>query len=83
MEEVGSYIRHRLHVAGSDEEIFNEEAIQAISEYSNGIPRLINILSNNALVYAYADEHATVDEGIVHAVVEDANETGLLSFGRS
>ena len=82
IEEVGPYIKHRMHVAGSEADVFMDDAIEAIGEYSNGIPRLINILSNNSLVYAYADNQLTVDKAIVLAVIDDTNKAGLLSFGQ-
>lgn len=80
-EDVGSYIDHRMRVAGSDAKLFTDEAIEVIGKYSNGIPRLINILSHNALVYAYADNQFTVDKDVVLSVIDDTNQTGLLSFG--
>ena len=79
-EEVGPYIKHRMSVAGSEEEVFSDAAIRLIAEHSKGIPRLINILCNNALVYAYADNQYVVDADTIRSVVGDANETGLLSF---
>lgn len=83
LKDVGPYVKHRMKVAGGDGEIFTDEAIKAIGDYSNGIPRLINILSNNALVYAYADDKHTVDKDIVLSVIEDANASGLLSFAKT
>ncbi len=80
VEEVGSYIKHRMRVAGSEEEVFSDDAIKLVAKHSKGIPRLINILCNNALVYAYADSQYVVDADTIRSVVGDANETGLLSF---
>ncbi len=81
-EDIGPYIKHRMRVAGSETDVFTERAISTIAEYSKGIPRLVNILCNNALVYAFADNTLTVDNSIVTSVIRDANETGLLSFGQ-
>lgn len=65
-EEVGGYIRHRLQVAGaSNLDIFNIEAIEAIYQHSKGIPRLINILCDAALVHGYADDIKIIDRKIV------------------
>lgn len=83
LDEVGLYINHRMRVAGCEYEVFTDKAVKMIGECSNGIPRLINILSNNALVYAYADNQTIVDGDTVLSVVEGANETGLLSFDQT
>jgi type II secretory pathway predicted ATPase ExeA len=51
--EVDHYIRHRLQVVGYEgPEIFTREAVEAISQYSGGTPRLINILCDNTLALA-------------------------------
>ena len=51
--EVEQYICHRLRVAGYEgPEIFNQKALEAISAYSAGTPRLINTLCDNALAMA-------------------------------
>jgi general secretion pathway protein A len=51
--EVEQYMRHRLQIAGYDgPEIFGKEAIEAIWHYSAGIPRLINVICDNALTFA-------------------------------
>jgi len=51
--EVDQYIRHRLRIVGYEgPEIFGKEAVEAVWHYSGGTPRLINILSDNALTVA-------------------------------
>jgi len=53
-EEIDKYIYHRLKVAGSPGEIsFTEEALDRVYKYSNGIPRLINIVCDKALLLGY------------------------------
>ena len=52
--ETAEYIIHRLRVAGSETEIFTSSAIAEIFHLSEGIPRLINIISDNALLRGYA-----------------------------
>jgi general secretion pathway protein A len=69
--EVAGYIRHRLKSGGAkDTEIFQEDAIQRITEYSRGIPRLINILCDTALVYGFADSKSAIDRKIIEDVIE-------------
>jgi general secretion pathway protein A len=51
--ETAEYIRHRLRVAGTYEEIFSDAAIREIHGYSRGVPRQINILCDRAMLGAY------------------------------
>jgi len=74
-DDTATYIRHRLRVAGAHSiDIFREEAIDEIHSYSRGIPRLINILCDTALVYAYADERHVVDRDIIMNVIDDRKD---------
>lgn len=51
--EIDHYIRHRLNVVGyNGPEIFTQEALDAIWDYSGGTPRLVNILCDNSLALA-------------------------------
>ncbi len=60
-DEVGDYIKHRLNIAGSNGNIlFHPEALDEIFRYSNGIPRLINILCDKALLLAYVLEKTEI-----------------------
>ena len=69
-KEIGNYIAHRLKVAGHNgPEIFSKEAIEGIWGYSHGNPRLINIISDNALVLAHATDKHSVSR---HAIDEVA-----------
>ena len=65
-EEVSEYIRHRLQVAGSDGGTrFTEAAVAAIVRATQGIPRQINLLCDQALVAAFVRESREVDETMV------------------
>lgn len=56
-EEVPRYIQHRLTVAGSSGDIhFTSGALREIYDYSQGIPRLINLASDRALLAGYAEQ---------------------------
>jgi len=52
--EIPIYLQHRLGVAGSNEALFTPAAIRLIYHYSRGVPRLINIICDRALLGAYA-----------------------------
>ncbi len=79
-EQTQAYIRHRLGLAGApQQDLFTTEACDAIFEASRGIPRIINLLSDTALVYGYADQKPTIDAGTVKEVLRDkAREGGWL-----
>ncbi len=53
-DEVRQYIAHRLTVAGASREIFSAEAMKAVSQSTQGYPRLINIICDHALMSAYS-----------------------------
>jgi general secretion pathway protein A len=68
-KEIGNYIAHRLKVAGHNgPEIFSEEAIEEIWACSHGNPRLINIISDNALVLAHATDKHSVSRAVIDEV---------------
>ncbi len=80
--DVSSYIHHRLSVAGGvgRETLFTGQAIRYIAKFSKGIPRLINLLCDHALLGAYADNKDHVDIAIVKKA---AGEIKAIDSGKS
>jgi general secretion pathway protein A len=76
-QEVKNYILHRLLQVESHTALFSDKAIHRIAEESRGIPRLINILCDTALVYAYARGARYVDSRIVKSLIADRNTQGI------
>ncbi len=76
-DETVGYIRHRLQVAGGDPDIFEEDACRAVYRYSNGVPRLINVLCDTALVYGYAEQLQRIDTRLVSAVAYEKQQGGI------
>ena len=71
-DEVGSYINFRIRVAGCDNpELFHSDAVEKIAFYSKGIPRLINVICDNALVIAFAGSEKYVSPEVIGEVVRD------------
>jgi len=64
-EEVDAYIRHRLKVAGTQERLFDWDAVQEIFLYSGGFPRRINILCDHSLLSGFVKEQRIIDATIV------------------
>ena len=52
--ETLAYIKHRLKVAGTEKNIFTQNAVQEIYHFSKGYPRLINTICDHALLTGYA-----------------------------
>ena len=70
-QSVGPFIDHRLRIAGcSREDLFTPEALQRIAFYSDGIPRRINTLCDNALLIAYRAGQQTVGEDIIEEAAQ-------------
>lgn len=71
LKETREYIEKRLRTAGAQRPIFTEKAIKEVYKRSGGIPRLINIICDNALLNSYALDQPMVDEKSVREVSED------------
>jgi general secretion pathway protein A len=72
-EETAAYVRHRLTVAGAQRDIFTPRALVEVFRLSGGIPRLVNVISDRALLGAYTAESADVTPKLV---AEAAAEVG-------
>ncbi len=70
-DELQAYLKYRLGVAGLRGDIFTPGAVQRLYRESQGIPRLINLISDRALLGAYAEgEHEITAAHIRHAARE-------------
>ena len=70
--EMKLYVSQRLRIAGSNgEQMFDSEALAAIYRYSNGIPRVVNLICEQCLVSAFVDQQKVVSESVVDAVARD------------
>jgi general secretion pathway protein A len=59
-DELHAYVRHRLEVAGGRTEIFTAGAVKALHHSSGGIPRLVNVVADRALLGAWSQEEPQV-----------------------
>jgi len=72
LNETAAYIAARIRVAGGvPSKLFTREAVTVIHEYSRGIPRIISVICDNALVSSVALDQQPVDRGIVVEVCRD------------
>lgn len=71
-KEVAQYIEHRVAVAGGNTALFSPSAITTIHQLSKGIPRLINLLCDRALLGAFGKGSMQVDKKLVIAASSEA-----------
>jgi general secretion pathway protein A len=69
--DVGIYMRHRWERAGGTALPFSPEAIAGIARASRGIPRLVNSISDNALLLAFGGEERFITGDHIHQVLRD------------
>jgi type II secretory pathway predicted ATPase ExeA len=75
LEVVSAYIQFRLEYAGCKEDIFSDEAVEIIHKFSQGIPRLINVICDNALFEGFVRK---VEFPIEPPIIEDVcSDLGL------
>lgn len=70
-QTVRAYIRHRLSVAGGDQDIFSVAAADLVHAATGGVPRLVNQLCDFAMVYAYTKNSTKVSRLTVQQVLDD------------
>ena len=73
-DEVSEYIKHRLNVAGYEgSPIFSESAVQTVAEHSGGIPRLINILCDRALLSGFVYGMRHINHELIEKSIHDVD----------
>ncbi|HEX7237937.1 MAG TPA: AAA family ATPase, partial [Gammaproteobacteria bacterium] len=70
-DETRAYVSHRLRVAGTQNDIFTKRAIDALYKHARGIPRLINVIADRALLAAYTKDQRRVDARLVSAAAAE------------
>lgn len=83
LKETIAYIRYRLISAGGTQEVFAPHAYVVIHAASRGVPRLINILCDTVLSYAFGDQIQIIDEEYIKDVLKERSEGGLLALGQN
>lgn len=73
LDEAAQYVRHRLAIAGGGHSrvVFTPDALREIYSYSAGIPRLINLIADRALLAGMALSTSTMDKRVVREAVEN------------
>ncbi|MCG7498525.1 AAA family ATPase [Vibrio sp. Of7-15] len=79
-DETTAYIEERLKLSGCSFDIFDLAATKAIWKASNGTPRIINQICHKALLLAYQEKRATVNEADLYAAIHDTSDTRKPKF---
>jgi type II secretory pathway predicted ATPase ExeA len=70
-EQTGSYVSQRLLIGGCSDPIFTHDAVLAIHRASRGIPRLINLICEHALIFGFVEQVRQIPADIILAVAQD------------
>lgn len=70
-DQTAAYITQRLQIAGSSEAIFSSDAILAIHRASRGIPRVINLICEHALILAYVEQLRHITPPVIFSVAQE------------
>ena len=70
-DDTRAYVNHRLRVAGAQHDVFTKSAINALYKHARGIPRLINVIADRALLAAYTQDRRSVDARLVSAAAAE------------
>ncbi len=72
-QESAAYVRHRLKVAGASGEIFSGRALAELHRLARGVPRLINVIADRALLGAYTREQHRVTPPLVRSAAREVD----------
>jgi general secretion pathway protein A len=71
-EETLAYVEERLRLAGyTGKGLFRRSALRELQRLSGGVPRLINILCDGALLLGFSRDLSSIDGGAIHEVARD------------
>jgi len=67
-DQTQAYVAERLRIAGATQPVLTPDAVQLVHRYSRGIPRVINLICENAMISAYVEQIKPLSARIVEAV---------------
>ncbi len=79
-DEASRYIDHRLRVAGALTEIFNAAAKREVFRLSGGVPRIMNVICDRALLGAYTREERIIDKPLVTKAAAEVSGQSMAPF---
>jgi type II secretory pathway predicted ATPase ExeA len=66
-----NYIQHRMEIAGAKKDIFSKASLELVYEISDGIPRLINQVCENALIDGAENKIKEINSGLIRSLLEE------------
>src|SRR5512139_3634668 len=70
-EESAAYVKHRMRVAGATAEVFTPAALREVHRLSGGVPRIINVICDRALLGAFTQEDHRVGGALVRQAASE------------
>lgn len=70
-QEVQQYVSYRLQVAGCSRPVFTASAVKKLFQLSGGIPRLLNLICDRALLGGYSQQKALIDAALVNQAASE------------
>jgi general secretion pathway protein A len=81
-DQTNGYVRERLRIAGAKVQIFAPDSLAYLYSYSRGIPRILNVLCERALMNAFAEDSKLVRREHVESAAQDSQLEGVDSISR-
>ena len=75
--QVKQYLKRHLEYAGSDRDIFSDDAIEMVYRYSGGSARLINKVCTSSLIYGCQNGKRIIDDHMIKLVIEGEYRTAI------
>ena len=70
-DETKAYVTNRLRIVGATQPIFSPDSVQVVHQYSKGIPRIINLICEHAMISAYVEQIKPIPSRIVESVCRE------------
>jgi general secretion pathway protein A len=70
-DETKAYVTNRLRIVGATQPVFSPEAVQVVHQYAKGIPRIINLICEHAMISAYVEQIKPIPPRIVESVCRE------------
>jgi type II secretory pathway predicted ATPase ExeA len=71
LEETAGYIKHHLHIAGYQDQLFSDSFVSGVYDHTKGVARKINNLCHNALLLGATENKRVLDDGHLKRVILD------------
>ena len=76
-DETKGYIENRLAVAGATSPVFTSRAIKKIFVCSKGVPRVINVICDNALIFGFSHQKRKIGHAVIQQVAQELHLDGM------